>query len=218
MRVSFKRGNCLALQKKPMGRRLRLRRKEMGFNTQNDFAEAVGSDQPTIARWETDTFFPSEDYIEKIKSVLKVGDDFFFDTRTAEEIRESAIKSNLEEAEAARKIEDLEKRLMALEQHSQSSNSQPTSYKGSIIIPLDEYEQLKANQFGSPEEAAVVRKINAYGDKFAFVKIARKIDVAMKSIAVIFDLKKPKEKTNQEPHHQTPQQETDKPTVQKKTS
>lgn len=54
----------------------------MGFKTQSDLATAIGSDQPTVARWESGTYFPSDAYLEKLREVLNVENDFFFNKQT----------------------------------------------------------------------------------------------------------------------------------------
>ena len=63
--------------KKRIGKAISARRKEVGFKTQVELGEAVGVDQTFVSKWETGAYKPSEIYIEKLKEVLKVGDDFF---------------------------------------------------------------------------------------------------------------------------------------------
>lgn len=167
--------------------------------SQRGLAEAAKVSYGVVFRAESKNIVPRGENITKIANALGVDESELFADPNKEPKKPETPKQEIDPLEA------LSKALAA---------------KGSIIIPLEEYEHLKANQFGSPEEAAVVKQINAYGDKFAFVKILRKLDLAIESIAVIFDLKKPKPKTtepSQESLHQTPQQETDKPLTPKKS-
>lgn len=60
-----------------LGKRLRDRRIEMGFRSQESFAEALGLSRGAIALWETGENGISDDNYPAIKRVLKVDDSFF---------------------------------------------------------------------------------------------------------------------------------------------
>lgn len=82
-----------------------------GFKNQEDLAEAIGADQPTVARWETDTYFPSEEYISKLKKFLQVNDDFFYEQDWQMALNEEAARTDITEASLLDRIERLERKL-----------------------------------------------------------------------------------------------------------
>lgn len=60
-----------------LGKKLKARRLEMGFRSQEKFAEAIGVSRVAVALWETgDNGIDDKNY-PAIKRVLKVGDSFF---------------------------------------------------------------------------------------------------------------------------------------------
>lgn len=63
--------------KKKLGKAIRDRRKEVGYKTQVALAEAIGTDQHTVARWETGVYEPSDAHKDLLKKLLDVSDDFF---------------------------------------------------------------------------------------------------------------------------------------------
>jgi transcriptional regulator with XRE-family HTH domain len=71
--------------KTKVGRLIKDRRKELGFKTQESLAVAIGTEQPTVARWESGVYFPSEEYIEKLKVALDVTDDFFYSSGSTQQ-------------------------------------------------------------------------------------------------------------------------------------
>ena len=64
--------------KKRVGKLIQRRRRELGFASQQSLADAIGTDQPTVARWEAGHYFPNDEYIQKLQKVLKVDSDFFY--------------------------------------------------------------------------------------------------------------------------------------------
>lgn len=93
--------------------------------------------------------------------------------------------------------------------------------RGATIIPTEELEQLKASQIKSPELAEIIKMIDEFGDKHAYKRILRRMNISMENFALYFDLvdpNKPKAKANQESRPQTPPQETEERPTQKKSS
>lgn len=68
-------GNPLERFKRLIGKKIRDRRLELGFETQDDFAQKidVGLNQETVSKWERGINIPQEKYHKKLFEVLKTG-------------------------------------------------------------------------------------------------------------------------------------------------
>lgn len=64
--------------KKTIGARIRRRRRELGYNSQEAFAKALGLDQPRVNKWETGKNYPDASHRQKIAEKLKVTESEFF--------------------------------------------------------------------------------------------------------------------------------------------
>jgi transcriptional regulator with XRE-family HTH domain len=73
----------LEVFKKRLGKRIKQIRKDRGFSTQADLAEALGTDQVTVGRWEAGIHFPNDEYLEKLLEVLSIGEDELFGSDSA---------------------------------------------------------------------------------------------------------------------------------------
>lgn len=58
------------------GLKLKQQRESLKLD-QQQLADIIGADQPTISRWENDRLFPSKPYQLKLQSALKVDESFF---------------------------------------------------------------------------------------------------------------------------------------------
>ena len=67
----------MRILKKQFGKILKDLRKQRGFKTQEQFAEALETNQSTVARWETGVYSPDGAMFLKIKKVLKVDESHF---------------------------------------------------------------------------------------------------------------------------------------------
>lgn len=63
--------------KKWLGERIVKARKEAGFSDQGEFAHALGTQQPTVSRWESGKFEPGPEFLKKIADVTKKPLSFF---------------------------------------------------------------------------------------------------------------------------------------------
>lgn len=81
--------------KKLIGKKIQKRRKEVGFPTQQSFADSLEVDQSRVARWESGHNFPDADSRDSIAKKLKVGLEFFDVTDAPPNPSDSASKSKL---------------------------------------------------------------------------------------------------------------------------
>lgn len=70
-------GKHLESYKVLIGRKLRDRRLEFGFKTQDDLATRIGSEQGQISRWESGKYIPEGQLRAALCEALKVSDSFF---------------------------------------------------------------------------------------------------------------------------------------------
>jgi transcriptional regulator with XRE-family HTH domain len=72
-------GKYLESFKIKLGKKIRDRRKDVGFKSQNDLAEAIGVSRNAVAKWELGENGVDDAYIGSLKKALKVDDSFFAD-------------------------------------------------------------------------------------------------------------------------------------------
>jgi transcriptional regulator with XRE-family HTH domain len=57
---------------KAIGLKLKQLRKDRGYNSQESFAEALGVDRTSVARWEAGTYMPHPDQMKTILTLLNI--------------------------------------------------------------------------------------------------------------------------------------------------
>ena len=60
-----------------IGKKIKKRRKQLGFKTQKDLAAALGTDESRVSRWESGQNIPDRTFKKVICKVLKVDMQFF---------------------------------------------------------------------------------------------------------------------------------------------
>lgn len=68
----------MKILKKRVGTLIKKSRKEKGFKTQADLAEALGTEQVTVGRWEAGIHLPSEEHLENLYKLLKISETDLF--------------------------------------------------------------------------------------------------------------------------------------------
>lgn len=65
--------------KRRIGKKIKARRLEVGFDTQAALAKAIHVDQSRVARWESGTNLPDTSLRAELCRALKIDDDYLFD-------------------------------------------------------------------------------------------------------------------------------------------
>lgn len=99
----------MRLLKKRIGERIKALRKSAGYPSQAAFAEAIGVEQSTVARWESGRFMPLEEQLDNMATILNVSKSIFLDDDF------SPSKKSSKPADIIEKIEALESRIRSLE-------------------------------------------------------------------------------------------------------
>lgn len=105
--------------RKVVGQRLKERRLKKGFKSQKAFAEALGTDQSTVGRWEAGLFLPATSYLEKIYSLLGTDQLDLFGISTEEARPETPTQAAMAQviAEQQKEIDELRAQLDSLKAH-----------------------------------------------------------------------------------------------------
>jgi len=88
-------GNHLGSYKKAVGQKIQKRRLELGFNTQEEFANAMDLDQSRISRWERGESLPQIRYRPQLYKVLKT-DESLFEIDNNKEQKETDAKKRID--------------------------------------------------------------------------------------------------------------------------
>lgn len=94
----------LKVLKKWFGKQIRLRREELGFKSQYDFAVALDTTQPRVSKWETGEYLPDPEILPKLMSVLKVDESYFDPEKQRPEINAKTIGEYIERLERTQAV------------------------------------------------------------------------------------------------------------------
>jgi len=89
----------LGNHKDELGRKIRMRRVEKGFNSQRELAEKMKIDQSRVSLWESGKVMPDVSYQESLIAILDLPKDFFIEKPLDNNADVQGLKLRIEKLE-----------------------------------------------------------------------------------------------------------------------